>query len=66
MSQIEGTIRCDGCGIEISLSPVVFSHRHYCCQDCANGMTCDCADQVELDELKSGKSDFDLKMDLYV
>ncbi len=35
-------IWCDECGVEITWTPVVIAHRHYCCQDCAVGLECDC------------------------
>jgi hypothetical protein len=35
-------IWCDECGVEITWTPVVIDHRHYCCHDCAVGLECDC------------------------
>jgi hypothetical protein len=33
---------CDGCGVEITWSPVVVGKRSFCCRDCAEGRACDC------------------------
>ncbi len=66
MSQLEGTIRCDGCGVEILLSPVMKGQQTFCCQDCASGMECDCARLVELDELEPGRKVGDMNIDLEV
>ncbi len=50
MVKIQNTVFCDGCGVEIPLSPVIKNHGEYCCEDCAQGYECDCAKQMELDE----------------
>jgi hypothetical protein len=65
MSQIGGTIRCDGCGVEILLSPVVVGLQHFCCQDCASGMECVCAKHVE-DEFEPGRTLYSSKLELWV
>jgi hypothetical protein len=36
-------IWCDECGVEIIWAPTIIDHRHYCCDDCAMGLECDCA-----------------------
>ncbi len=56
MSEFEGTLRCDGCGVEISLSPIVVGQYHYCCKDCAQGLVCDCATLQDLDETEREKT----------
>jgi hypothetical protein len=50
MSQIEGTVWCEGCGVEITTAPYLKGGREYCCQDCARGWRCTCGDQMELDD----------------
>ncbi|HEX7974696.1 MAG TPA: hypothetical protein VF498_09830 [Anaerolineales bacterium] len=52
MSQIEGTIRCDNCGVEITWGPLTVNHYHYCCQDCFDGLACQCS-QRALEEEES-------------
>jgi len=50
MAQFGDTIRCDGCGVEITLSPWVRDTLQYCCQDCADGLECECGTVVEMEE----------------
>lgn len=52
MVKVEDTHFCDGCGVEIGLSPVVVvkDHQEYCCQDCAQGYQCKCGERMELDQ----------------
>ena len=62
MASIENTIFCDGCGVEITWSPVLVRNTgpgfgllaqrplRYCCQDCAQGLPCNCAERMELEE----------------
>jgi hypothetical protein len=50
MARIEETVRCDGCGVEILGSPLVVAGYYYCCQDCRDGLECECAQKAELDE----------------
>lgn len=66
MSQIEGTTRCDGCGVEILLSPVLVDQHHYCCMDCASGLFCDCAKQAESEEPEPGKTVYYSDIEMYV
>lgn len=66
MSEIEGTLRCDGCGVEIPLSPVVIGQYYYCCQDCAHGLSCDCAELLETDHTKRTRATYTSRMDIYV
>ncbi len=44
------TVWCDGCGVEITWSPVHDKSRTYCCQDCRDGQPCKCGERMELDE----------------
>jgi hypothetical protein len=53
MPQIEGVYYCDRCGAEIVGSPVVRENRRHCCQDCADGLPCDCALILEDDRRES-------------
>lgn len=50
MARIEETVRCDGCGVEILGSPLVVAGYYYCCQDCRDGLECECAQKMEFDE----------------
>ena len=36
------TVICDGCGVEIGWSPILYQQRLYCCRACASGMECAC------------------------
>ncbi len=60
MVKIENTVFCDGCGVEITLSPVVKDHGEYCCEDCAQGYECECGKRMELDEDLEANRDHDL------
>jgi hypothetical protein len=44
MARIPNTnlVVCDGCGVEITWTPVVVNQRQFCCQDCAAGRPCQC------------------------
>jgi len=59
MAKIEGVVFCDGCGTEITWSPIVLraatSSLHprasqYCCTDCAEGRPCQCGERMEFDD----------------
>ena len=50
MARFGDTIRCDGCGVEIPLSPVKVDDHDYCCVDCSQGLTCKCGEEVEMEE----------------
>jgi hypothetical protein len=41
------TIICDGCGVEITWSPIVVNDRQYCCIDCSQGLPCTCGERME-------------------
>jgi hypothetical protein len=41
------TILCDGCGVEITWSPVVSNDRLFCCVECQQGLPCTCGDRME-------------------
>lgn len=68
MASVEETIFCDGCGVEITWSPVVVKVARpgwqvlpqrplrYCCQACADGFPCNCAERMELDDERRGSS----------
>ena len=57
MALIEDTLFCDGCGVEIPLSPVIRDHHVYCCEDCAQGYECNCGERMELDERRAAGED---------
>ncbi len=50
MSKFQESVMCDGCGAEIRWSPITKAGRSYCCEDCSNGLPCDCATRQEPDE----------------
>jgi len=43
-------LRCDGCGVEITWTPVLARGRRYCCARCAAGSECQCGYVVENEE----------------
>ncbi|OGO35945.1 MAG: hypothetical protein A2W35_18965 [Chloroflexi bacterium RBG_16_57_11] len=59
MTILDGVHFCDGCGAEITWSPVVvrakgdnLQHRagHFCCADCADERPCRCGERMEFDD----------------
>lgn len=50
MVKMQDAVFCDGCGVEILLSPVVKAHGEYCCDDCAQGYKCECGKRTELED----------------
>jgi len=50
MAKIEGTIYCDGCGVEILLAPVMKDQKVYCCLDCSQGFACTCGERIDLEQ----------------
>ena len=51
------TIWCYVCGTEITMKPFLHNKHLYCCKDCAQGRSCDCAERMQLgDELRNRKS----------
>lgn len=36
------TVVCDGCGVEVSWTPILVKGRMYCCRECAEGRPCQC------------------------
>ena len=57
MVRIDETLFCDGCGVEIPLSPVIKDNSEYCCEDCAQGIKCKCGERMELDERRRAEED---------
>lgn len=53
LSNTDRTIRCIGCGIEVSGDVWIVDHVVYCCQDCSQGLKCHCGDRMEEDEHRS-------------
>jgi len=56
--------RCDGCGVEITWSPLIVRPQpgahgarpaYYCCHDCQAGRECECGWRTELDEERGGR-----------
>jgi len=50
MSQQTPEVFCANCGVEITWAPVTVGDRHYCCEDCLAGKTCECGARLESDE----------------
>jgi hypothetical protein len=50
MTRSEDTIWCDGCGTEILWSPYIVQQQDFCCQDCASGIPCKCAEIMDWDD----------------
>jgi hypothetical protein len=50
MSRFEDTLWCDNCGVEIHGAPVVWDGRHYCCENCRDGLPCDCMGCFEMED----------------
>ena len=50
-------LRCDGCGVEITWSPMLARGKRYCCRVCANGGECRCGYAVEDEEDSPGAID---------
>lgn len=53
---IEETIRCVGCGIEVTGDVWIVDHSIYCCQDCSQGLKCSCGDRMEQEDEHRGSS----------
>ncbi|RPI87835.1 MAG: hypothetical protein EHM41_03480 [Chloroflexi bacterium] len=62
MARIEDAVFCDGCGVEITWSPVIVSGKDYCCADCRDGLVCYCGDRMEMEDERRTGSDV---MDTY-
>jgi hypothetical protein len=41
---------CDGCGVEVTWTPILAVGRRFCCHLCAAGGDCGCGYAVEDDE----------------
>lgn len=64
MSDFTGMVYCDGCGVEFTWSPILVKRPgkaalvqkplHYCCEICAEGAPCTCAERMELDDERRG------------
>ena len=50
MARTEETVRCDGCGVEILGAPVIVAGFYYCCQDCRDGLECECSKKFDVEE----------------
>jgi hypothetical protein len=50
MVRIDETVWCVGCGAELTWSPVMVGKDRYCCQECSQGLKCDCGIRMEIDE----------------
>ncbi|MEW6569038.1 MAG: hypothetical protein AB1449_12905 [Chloroflexota bacterium] len=56
MPLIDGVLFCDRCGAEIVGAPVMRGKLRYCCEDCANGLGCECALILEDDRRERGET----------
>jgi hypothetical protein len=50
MVRIDETVWCAGCGVELTWGPVMVGKDRYCCQECAQGLKCNCGVRMEIDE----------------
>ena len=50
MAYSENTLWCDGCGAEILWSPTLANGQEFCCQNCALGINCHCAERQEWED----------------
>lgn len=50
MSKFQESIICVGCGAEVTWSPFLKGDQPYCCEDCSDGLACDCATRQEWDD----------------
>ena len=50
MTNINNTVWCDGCGVEIVGAPIIRTKQYYCCEDCFQGIKCSCGERMELEE----------------
>ncbi len=65
MGRVKGTglVVCDGCGVEITWTPVIRQKRIYCCQACAQGLSCECDSQQDPDAVDKRLSRLDFLPD---
>ena len=50
MIRAEDTVWCDGCGAEITWGPIAVRNRIYCCWECAQGISCECGERMEIED----------------
>lgn len=62
MARVDGVLFCDGCGAEVTWSPYIIAPHtgvepvgtvrrgEFCCQDCADGRPCKCAERMDFDD----------------
>ncbi len=55
MARVENQVFCDRCGVEITWTPVFVPkkgkrRKEYCCQVCAQGLSCQCSERMFLGE----------------
>lgn len=48
--EAKDSIWCKSCGVEITWGAYIVNGQHYCCKDCFEGLPCQCAERMELDE----------------
>jgi hypothetical protein len=48
MTQINSITYCDRCIVEITWSHPKLGHLDYCCQDCMDGLPCECGFETDL------------------
>ncbi len=63
MPRIDNLVFCDGCGVEITWSPVIKGHKVYCCRDCSDGLACNCGERMELEDDRRSKGNDSLAPD---
>jgi hypothetical protein len=50
MDPVEGTLWCEGCGVDMTWTPVLAQGKRYCCAQCAAGCPCECGYALEDEE----------------
>jgi hypothetical protein len=65
MARVDSVIFCDRCGAEITWAPYIVSpirpdqhvrQGEYCCQDCAEGRLCKCAERMDFEDERRNTS----------
>ena len=50
MAHDRDTHWCDGCGVEITWTPVTEQQFIYCCANCHTGLPCRCGERMEQED----------------
>jgi len=67
MTDLRAERFCDGCGVEITWAPFYVNplssqpgqrHGEYCCQDCAEGLRCNCHERTLMEDERRKQPDY--------